>query len=61
MTYWLYSGKKVVGSVRAEKGLTDREVIALALKSHDAVPLCSVDEAPFEHRIILQGAQVQRS
>jgi hypothetical protein len=60
MTYWLYRGKRIVGSVRAETGLTDREVIARALKSHDAVPLCDIDEAPYERRYAIQNAQVQR-
>lgn len=59
MTYWLYHGKKVVGSVRAEEGLSIREVISLALKAHDAIPLCDVGEAPFERRYAIQNAQVK--
>jgi hypothetical protein len=61
MTYWLYNGKRVVGSVRAKEGLTDQEVRAKALNSHDTVPLCSVDETPYERRFALQHAQVQRT
>lgn len=59
MTYWLYRGKKVLGSVRAEEGLNYERIIALALKAHDAIPLCDVGEAPFERRYAIQNAQVK--
>lgn len=48
ITYWLWFGSEVVTSVRAQAGLDDWTVRNLALASHEHIPLCRPQEAPFE-------------
>jgi hypothetical protein len=57
ITYWLWHGYEIVGSVRGEPGMSEERVIAEAIRQHEAVPLC-YPTPPLEHELKLRRARV---
>lgn len=60
MTYWLWYGAQIVGSVRLPIGASEEQVKRTAIGWHDRVPLSEGPlEAPFERRLKLARAEVR--
>lgn len=60
VTYWLYYGERVLTAVRAEAGTCDGIIIGDAVRSHQAVPLCMPEFAPYEFERMLRHAEIRR-
>lgn len=59
ITYWLYLGERLLTSVRAPEGLDDASVRCRALASHQRVPLCMPEFAPFEFSTLILSSEVR--
>jgi hypothetical protein len=61
ITYWLWNGKKCIGSVRMAPGTSDREAINRAIENEFDFPLGHLNHGltPFEFRNMLHRATVK--